>query len=94
MAFVRDTLPLTLLVILLLLWTWSSKHDENITIKGIIRKFFWYMEGIIFMCTAKDSKGIGKKLQDPDLIEKSTKTYSKRIIFVRHGESEWNEVFK
>lgn len=45
------------------------------------------------MITAKDAKGIGKKLEDPDLLDKCTDITSKRLIFIRHGESDWNDVF-
>ena len=46
------------------------------------------------MVTCKDAKGIGKKLENPDDIKKCHNVVSKRVIFIRHGESDWNDVFK
>lgn len=94
MAFFRDVVPLGCLLFSMILWVWTSKEDENIALRGTIRKFFQYVEGIIFMCTSKDAKGIGKKLEDPDMINKCSNITSKRLVFVRHGESDWNDVFK
>ena len=94
MSFLRDTMPFVALVVSLVLWIWSSRDDENLSAKGAIRKFLLYVEGLIFMLTAKDSKGIGKKLEDPDLIQQGTDIVFKRVVFIRHGESDWNDVFK
>jgi hypothetical protein len=81
------------LVIFLVVWIKSSKNDENKEIKKILNKFSIYIQGILFMIIAKDSKGLGpSKNPDPDLI-KGDSTSFKRIIFIRHGESDWNDVF-
>ena len=92
MAFFRDIVPLGCLFCSMILWIWTSKEDENV--RGSIKKFFLYVDGIIFMCTSKDGKGIGKKLEDPDMIKKCSNITSKRMVFIRHGESDWNDVFK
>lgn len=82
-----------LLFILVAVWVSSSRPDENILAKKILAKFMLYIESIIFMVLSKDNKGLGpKKNPDPDLIKDSPCT-SKRIIFIRHGESDWNNVF-
>lgn len=45
------------------------------------------------MITAKDNKGLGPKYNpDPNKIINETAVY-KRIVFLRHGESDWNNVF-
>jgi hypothetical protein len=45
------------------------------------------------MVMAKDSKGLGPKYNpDPNKIINETAVY-KRIVFIRHGESDWNNVF-
>ena len=94
MSFFKDTVPFILLIISLAFWILASKEDENLSLKAVIRKFIWYLEGIIFMVTCKDAKGIGKKLENPDDIKKCHNVVSKRVIFIRHGESDWNDVFK
>jgi hypothetical protein len=49
-------------------------------------------ESGLFMLYSKDSKGVGPKYNsDAENIHKFT-SISKTIIFVRHGESDWNNV--
>lgn len=47
------------------------------------------------MVLSKDSKGLGpKKNPDPDgILLPGRETVVKRVIFIRHGESEWNSIF-
>mmetsp|Transcript_20096 Transcript_20096/g.28884 ORF Transcript_20096/g.28884 Transcript_20096/m.28884 type:complete len:355 (+) Transcript_20096:110-1174(+) len=77
-------------------WIYSSRSSENILAKNIISKTLLYIEGIYFMVTSKDNKKLGPKYNpDPDVLVntpnavKSTRT----VIFMRHGESEWNDIF-
>jgi hypothetical protein len=93
MSFNSDSLPLICMMFSLAFWILSSKEGENVLLKGILRKFIWYLEGIWFMITSKDNKGIGKKLTNPDDIKKCSDVTTKRILFIRHGESDWNDVF-
>lgn len=93
MSFYSDTLPLVCLTFSIAFWILASKEGENVFLKGILRKFIWYLEGIWFMITSKDNKGIGKKLENPDDIKKCSDVTTKRILFMRHGESDWNDVF-
>ena len=52
-----------------------------------------YIEGILYMITSRDGKGLGsKKNPDPDEIY-GAETSVKRVIFIRHGESDWNDIF-
>lgn len=88
-----ELIAFCILLALLCIWVKASKPDENIQAKKVVNKFFLYLESISFMILAKDSKGLGpKKNPDPDII-KGAPASSKRIIFIRHGESDWNEVF-
>ena len=81
------------LVICVCVWIHSSRPNENKQIKVVLNKIMMYVEGIYFMVACSDSKGIGpKKNPDPDSI-KDAPSKMKRIIFIRHGESDWNEVF-
>jgi hypothetical protein len=82
-----------LLFILAAIWVNSSMPDENVLAKKLLSKFFLYVESILFMILCTDNKGLGpKKNPDPDLIKDAPCT-TKRIIFIRHGESDWNSVF-
>ena len=81
------------LIILIIIWIFSSRPNENVIMRLILSKIKLYIEGIWFMIFSKDSKGLGPKSNpDPKLIE-GKKTFTKRIIFLRHGESDWNDVF-
>jgi len=82
-----------LLFILAALWINSSLPDENVFAKKLLSKFFLYVESIMFMILSTDNKGLGpKKNPDPDLMKDDPCT-TKRIVFIRHGESDWNSVF-
>lgn len=57
---------------------------------AIHRKLFLYFDGIAHMVATKDTSWS----QPPDwTASKITKEGSKRIVFIRHGESVWNELF-
>jgi hypothetical protein len=80
-------------MLLVYLWIISSKENENVLIKNIIKKAKIYFDSIVFMILSKDSKGIGaKKNPDPDLINDLSNS-KKTVVFIRHGESDWNNVF-
>ena len=90
---VHEILPLVFIFICLCIWIKSSKPEENKGTKKVISKLGMIVEGLIFMVFAKDDKGVGpKKNPDPDKM-KSLPSVSKRIVFIRHGESDWNDVF-
>lgn len=70
-----------------------SRDDENVYIKLIFRKVYSFVDSVFFMIVSKDEKGIGpKKNPDPDRI-KDVVTTSKQVVFIRHGESDWNHIF-
>ena len=76
-----------------ILWIFSSKDEENLYLRRILEKFYMYVDGINFMILSRDTNGIGKKNKntDPSQLNLSkTDTQVKRIIFIRHGESDWN----
>ena len=82
------------LAIALYVWLYSSRDNENKLVKIILQKTFIFWNAVGFMVYSKDNKGVGPKSNpDPDLI-REIRTESKRIIFIRHGESDWNDVFK
>jgi len=85
---------------LLGLWLWSTKSNELVKIKTIFKKMMFWFDSIIYMILAKDNKGLGVKYQqvntapDPIHVKKNIgDTKVKRLIFIRHGESDWNSVF-
>mmetsp|Transcript_17643 Transcript_17643/g.25444 ORF Transcript_17643/g.25444 Transcript_17643/m.25444 type:complete len:353 (+) Transcript_17643:1076-2134(+) len=87
--------PLLILAVLIFLWLYTSREDENIFFKHIVRKISVYLDSASFMIYSKDSKGVGPKYnKDPDLIASTTTSNKrKRLVFIRHGESDWNNVF-
>jgi hypothetical protein len=81
------------LVVLVYLWIISTKDDENVLVKRILNKFSIFLNAIGFMIISSDSKGVGpKKNPDPDRLL-TEKTFTKTIVFIRHGESDWNNIF-
>lgn len=84
---------LVLLAVCVYCWIIATKDDENVFIKRILRKIEIFLSSISFMIYSSDNKGIGpKKNPDPDqLLGKTTTT--KTIVFIRHGESDWNNIF-
>lgn len=74
-------------------WLLASKSNENLVLRHFWRKVSWYASGVWFMAFSGDNKRIGVKYcVDSDTIKK-LQTKSKTIIFMRHGESDWNHVF-
>jgi broad specificity phosphatase PhoE len=84
-----------LLLICVYYWIQFTRDDENMLTKQILRKCSIYCDAFIFMVLSKDTKSLGpKKNPDPDTIFKGKdKLPKKTLIFIRHGESDWNDVF-
>ena len=70
---------------------WDALHDANARTASV-RKVAMLGQAIAHLALSRDKKWSKKKLPDPDLI-KGAATNKIRIIFVRHGESIWNEIF-
>merc|ERR1719329_1809018 len=49
-----------------------------------------WLRGILFLVRSSEKKGMSKA---PDAAHLSPVLKTKTIIFIRHGESEWNEIF-
>ena len=82
-----------LLLYCIVVWIFSSGPTENMPAKSFLTKIQFYIEGIYFMIFSKDSKGLGPKYNpDPKLLT-GKPSQTKRIVFIRHGESDWNDVF-
>jgi hypothetical protein len=50
-------------------------------------------QGVVRMLCSTDKKWNKKKVPNPDLIKKVKDKRTKRLILIRHGESEWNLIF-
>eukprot|EP01038_Epipyxis_sp_PR26KG_P011539 gene11539-15457_t len=75
-------------------WALSTPDNENVLFKKIWKKITIYMRAITFMILSKDSKGIGIKYNpDPANIKSKMVLGTKTIVFIRHGESDWNNIF-
>ncbi len=82
-----------LLLYCIIVWIFSSGPAENLPAKSFLTKVQFYIEGIYFMIFSKDSKGLGPKYNpDPKLLT-GKPSQTKRFVFIRHGESDWNDVF-
>ncbi len=87
-------------VSLLMAWLWCTKEDEMTLIKGFLQHISVWTDSLMYMVLSKDTKGLGPKYRivgsadDPARVAKRIdETTTKRIIFIRHGESDWNNVF-
>lgn len=70
---------------------WAAKTFlDNEEASHILFKMHLYLMGGVNMVTSRDKSW--KKPGDPDAI-KGSEQDSRRIVFIRHGESEWNLVF-
>jgi hypothetical protein len=83
-----------ILVFLIIIWIFSSRENENLFFRLLLRKLFMYFDSALFMVLSKDSKGVGPKYNHiPDGIKKGSYNKMKRVVFIRHGESDWNNIF-
>lgn len=65
--------------------------SSSSAIGNAFRKIMLWGIGVFHMIFGKDKKGMPKT--DTKKLIVDTEAKPKRIIFIRHGESEWNEVF-
>jgi len=59
----------------------------------LLRKLGLYSRGAAMMLIGKDKKWKKKGRPDPAKVQGAADARTKRIIFIRHGESEWNLIF-
>jgi len=92
--FAMNDFLLLLLVLCMYVWILSTKEDENVFVKLVLNKIRLFIDSVCFMVLCNDSRGIGpKKNPDPDLLLKRPLANKKTVVFIRHGESDWNYVF-
>jgi broad specificity phosphatase PhoE len=65
---------------------------KNRTAGNILFKLNLFSKGTIHMLFSRDKKW-KKMKEDPREVLNQKNTQSKTVIFVRHGESEWNSIF-
>ncbi len=97
----KDLVRLFLVCFMLFFWLWSTRDGELVGIKNVFRKMMFWFDSVLYMALSKDNKGIGAKYQivgsDTDPVHVMKKGFEgcqrKRLIFIRHGESDWNSIF-
>ena len=58
------------------------------------QKLFLWSRGILFMFCSMEKRGMSKAPDTSKLVMGNNKTRRyKTIVFIRHGESDWNEIF-
>ena len=101
-AFPSDPIVQQGLIVLAMVfaWLWCTRSDEMTMVKGLFQHISVWTNSLVYMVLSKDTKGLGVKYQkvgatnDPAHVAKRlNECTSKRIIFLRHGESDWNNVF-
>jgi len=89
----REMAPMIMVIVLFCMWIFSGRPGEQEQIRTILEKFLLYVEGIVFMVICSENKGL-KPEKNPDPANmKDMETTTKKIIFIRHGESDWNDIF-
>ena len=73
------------------LTAWIVSLAEPAEMKCVQDKLFLLGFGVKQMIMSKDRKW--KPLPDSDCLKDATNKRTKKIIFIRHGESGWNEIF-
>ena len=59
----------------------------------MLRKLALYARGAAMMVVGRDKKWKKKGRPDPALVAFAKDVKRKRVVFIRHGESEWNLIF-
>lgn len=95
MLTVTEIAQLASVILGVCLLAFASREDENVRIKNIIKKSMMFLEGSWFMIASKDNKKLGPKYNPctNELIQKGVKKTTKKVVFIRHGESDWNDIF-
>jgi broad specificity phosphatase PhoE len=65
----------------------------SLTARAILFKTSLFTRSVSHLLLSREKAGWPKNRADPDVAKGMTFTSVKRVIFVRHGESTWNEVF-
>jgi hypothetical protein len=78
-------------IVVAVLTAWIVSLAEPKEMKCVKDKLALLGFGVTQMILSKDRKW--KPLPDSDALENATNKTTKKIIFIRHGESDWNEIF-
>eukprot|EP00938_MAST-03A_sp_MAST-3A-sp1_P006201 g6201.t1 len=100
------TLGILILVIVCDLWGFTTIQITSLIVTGVSLLHFltsvpgnlaWkatlYLVGTVQFVVSSEKKGMSKGIPNPDKLLKCEDIKKKRIIFIRHGESVWNEMF-
>mmetsp|Transcript_17109 Transcript_17109/g.28342 ORF Transcript_17109/g.28342 Transcript_17109/m.28342 type:complete len:351 (+) Transcript_17109:25-1077(+) len=72
-----------------------SKSSKNA--KNVLHKFNMWIHGVVHLIFTQETRWKPEKLDDPATLleakESGQEVVKKTIIFIRHGESQWNWVF-
>ena len=60
---------------------------------AVIYRTKLYLGGLLYLLCSNDNKGIKSDVEDPGAAQVQEVIQRAKIIFVRHGESTWNETF-
>jgi len=76
-------------VVVVVFWVFS--YSNTAVTRNLKYKGYLVRTGLLTLIFSKDKKQTPQI--DPDVIKDSPRNDHKRVIFIRHGESQWNEVF-
>ena len=62
-------------------------------LKALVSKLPLGLSVVSHLFLSADKSGLKKKGVDSDVISNGPFVATKRVIFIRHGESDWNEIF-
>ena len=76
--------PLIFLFSVIYPWIHSSRDNENVKLKIMLKKLSITVSSLLFMIRSKDASKIGPKyVADPDLLVKTTIKGTKTVVFIR-----------
>ena len=62
-------------------------------LSAVIYRTRLYLGGLLYLLCSNDNKGIKSDVEDPGAADVQEVIQRAKMIFVRHGESTWNETF-
>ncbi|GAB5363489.1 hypothetical protein AAMO2058_000887600 [Amorphochlora amoebiformis] len=61
--------------------------------KNVLHKVNMWIHGIVHLIFTNETRWKPEKLDDPANLHEAPEMIKKTVIFIRHGESKWNEIF-
>jgi len=71
----------------------KNPYKKESMVCGIDTSIYLWLRGLIFCVTWREKKGFSSAPDAGSFAKGNDNTLKRKIVFIRHGESDWNEVF-